>query len=620
MKKLLSIIFILFSSYGFSQQNNPPISVCDGSIQVALDLDGIAILDAKNLDNGSYDIEGEVIYFKVLRVNDSLQYDGGCIDLNGDDDPNSDEVDVWFDDNVGFCFEDSIKTTPTILRVFDKDPGNGPVNPDRMKDNGDLVNHYSDCIVDISVYYIKTPIVACKKYKQIAINAEGIGKINAINFDAGSFCMDKKPVYFKVLRVNDSSQFDNGCAELNGDDNPSSNQFNVWFDDIVYYCCEDVNKKVLTNLRVFNKDPGDGPIDPSRMEKDGDLYKTFSDCQTIVTVKNKIPPVIECKDVEINCNESIDPNINQKLYPTIFSVCDYTLDFSDIQVGGTCSDITRLYTVKSDGFSVSCTQVISFLNTNDSCFDNIAPIPILVDEATIVMNSGYSDVMAKSLDKGRCPIGSLASFDDITPRIGLFFTYSEYIPRFWDNPSNWAKQYSEYGKYFFDPNTGNISTEDKYLKGKADAWIPAERTSKRKFLCSNLSGNNLNLKVYVWDKFAYNTDKDYNNFNFGVVKVKFTHCSGGFSYSKEVNNEIHLFQNKPNPFAERTIISFELPQKTEYNLSIFNINGQLVYKSNGIGKKGKNDIEIDSKSLRSGIYFYKLDTNLFSAIKKMIKL
>ena len=261
-----------------------------------------------------------------------------------------------------------------------------------------------------------------------------------------------------------------------------------------------------------------------------------------------------------------------------------------------------------------------FSQQNSSLFDNIAPIPILVDNATIVMNNGFTDIEAKTFDKGDCGLGCISSNDNLTPKAGLLFTYTEYIPRLWDNPLQWSQQYSQYKKYFFDPNTGNISTEDKYLNGKADAWLPAEHTSKRRFLCSNLPGINFNLKVYVWDQFAYNTDEDYNNFDFGVVRAKFKYCSGGFSSSKEVDNKIHLFQNRPNPFTERTIISFELPQKIEYNLSIFDINGQLVYKSNGIGKKGKNDIEIDDKSLHSGMYLYKLDTNIFSSIKKMIKL
>jgi hypothetical protein len=80
-----------------------------------------------------------------------------------------------------------------------------------------------------------------------------------------------------------------------------------------------------------------------------------------------------------------------------------------------------------------------------------------------------------------------------------------------------------------------------------------------------------------------------------------------------------LQQNYPNPFNPTTTISFLLPKESKINLSVYDINGQLVSRIfDGNMNAGKHSITWSGNNLSSGVYFYKLTTNGFSDTKKML--
>jgi hypothetical protein len=83
-----------------------------------------------------------------------------------------------------------------------------------------------------------------------------------------------------------------------------------------------------------------------------------------------------------------------------------------------------------------------------------------------------------------------------------------------------------------------------------------------------------------------------------------------------------LEQNYPNPFNPTTNITYQLFQEANVKLKVFDIVGReittLVDRSQSAGTY---TVEFDvSKfsNLTSGIYFYKLDTERYSEVKKMI--
>ncbi len=80
-----------------------------------------------------------------------------------------------------------------------------------------------------------------------------------------------------------------------------------------------------------------------------------------------------------------------------------------------------------------------------------------------------------------------------------------------------------------------------------------------------------------------------------------------------------LYQNYPNPFNPSTTIKFDIPKSTYAKLIIYDILGREVMKL--IDEKidaGSYDITWDGSGFASGTYIYKLVTNDFTDIKKMI--
>jgi hypothetical protein len=80
-----------------------------------------------------------------------------------------------------------------------------------------------------------------------------------------------------------------------------------------------------------------------------------------------------------------------------------------------------------------------------------------------------------------------------------------------------------------------------------------------------------------------------------------------------------LYQNYPNPFNPKTTIKFDVPKSTYVKLIIYDILGREVMKL--IDEKieaGSYNITWDGSGFASGTYIYKLVTNDFTDIKKMI--
>ena len=87
--------------------------------------------------------------------------------------------------------------------------------------------------------------------------------------------------------------------------------------------------------------------------------------------------------------------------------------------------------------------------------------------------------------------------------------------------------------------------------------------------------------------------------------------------------ELRLIGNFPNPFNPKTKIVFETLKETEVGLSIYNIYGQSVWKTNlGLLEKGLHAVSwagenAQNKTPTSGIYFYRVIVGDKHLISKM---
>lgn len=97
-----------------------------------------------------------------------------------------------------------------------------------------------------------------------------------------------------------------------------------------------------------------------------------------------------------------------------------------------------------------------------------------------------------------------------------------------------------------------------------------------------------------------------------------SHIISAAEKTKETVLNFELWQNYPNPFNALTTIIFSMAQPSQVKIVIYNLAGQevsvLVDEAMAMGE---HKIIWDGKSLPSGTYFYRLESNGFVQIKKM---
>ncbi len=124
-------------------------------------------------------------------------------------------------------------------------------------------------------------------------------------------------------------------------------------------------------------------------------------------------------------------------------------------------------------------------------------------------------------------------------------------------------------------------------------------------------------------------DKRIANFYLQEFKARYLEAGGTDTISiltsivqKEDSNspvKFYLYQNYPNPFNPVTTIKFEVPKSQKIELKIYDILGREIKTLyNDFAPAGIITVNFNASTLASGVYFYKLATNDFTSIKKMI--
>ena len=106
------------------------------------------------------------------------------------------------------------------------------------------------------------------------------------------------------------------------------------------------------------------------------------------------------------------------------------------------------------------------------------------------------------------------------------------------------------------------------------------------------------------------------------VEVSRDSVIGIKNISSEIPGEYSLQQNYPNPFNPSTTIRFNIPNTSNVTLKIYNINGQEIATlvNNEVVSAGVKEVDFNAVNLSSGIYFYTIKANDFTATKKMVLL
>lgn len=108
----------------------------------------------------------------------------------------------------------------------------------------------------------------------------------------------------------------------------------------------------------------------------------------------------------------------------------------------------------------------------------------------------------------------------------------------------------------------------------------------------------------------------------GVIYGDTTTVIGINNYSSEIPASTELYQNYPNPFNPVTKIKFDIRNKSNVKLTVYNVSGsEIETLVNEDLSAGSYDVIWNGINYPSGIYFYKLSASgNLTIVKKMILL
>ena len=120
-------------------------------------------------------------------------------------------------------------------------------------------------------------------------------------------------------------------------------------------------------------------------------------------------------------------------------------------------------------------------------------------------------------------------------------------------------------------------------------------------------------RTYEWRVYAYNAggNSGYSN----VVSSLITGITGNGS----LPDKYALYNNYPNPFNPSTKIKFDIPKSGIVKLTIYDILGRQVSTLvNNELTAGRYEMEWNAGSYSSGIYFYRIEADGFTEVKRMM--
>ena len=126
------------------------------------------------------------------------------------------------------------------------------------------------------------------------------------------------------------------------------------------------------------------------------------------------------------------------------------------------------------------------------------------------------------------------------------------------------------------------------------------------------------VQSYWWKVAGINTYGQGNCSPLWKFSIGFTHVqqSGNTTPAK-----FNLYNNYPNPFNPTTKIKFDVAKTSIVKITIYDIAGKEIKSLvNNNFMPGTYEITFDASMLSSGVYFCKMNTDVYSGIKKLVLL
>jgi|GEM_PF-1215914 len=202
---------------------------------------------------------------------------------------------------------------------------------------------------------------------------------------------------------------------------------------------------------------------------------------------------------------------------------------------------------------------------------------------------------------------------------------------------------------FYDNSTGYIAGSTPFngaimkTTDSGNFWKVILRTENPFFKVACPAVSKVYVSSYTYNRVYYSTNA---GFSWSIQYVggdgslmamwfvnEFTgHCTNNSSIYKTTNGGVwitqissaipenfELYQNYPNPFNPTTRIKFSVPQKEFVNITIYDISGKIIRTLvNQTLTEGIYETKFDAENFSTGIFFCKMTSRKYTAIKKMI--
>jgi aminopeptidase N len=130
--------------------------------------------------------------------------------------------------------------------------------------------------------------------------------------------------------------------------------------------------------------------------------------------------------------------------------------------------------------------------------------------------------------------------------------------------------------------------------------------------------NNVNNQLFSFNFNRQPTAVVFDPSNMIVLKTA-TLSVGVNENEGKVPEQYKLYQNEPNPFNPVTSINYDILKNTHVKMVVYDLLGKEVKTLvNENQNAGKYTISFNGMNLPSGVYLYRLETDNFTSVKKML--
>lgn len=233
-----------------------------------------------------------------------------------------------------------------------------------------------------------------------------------------------------------------------------------------------------------------------------------------------------------------------------------------------------------------------------------------------IMKTNYTGTTEQLASVCRPSLGVYRNSESLIHDAALFITYNYVVPQNINNEN------------FTNVKVAKYSPAERQFIGHIDIKLPGQQLDYKYPNLSEYSVGKISMGVLV--------DSMPGSFVNGGQKSLATYQFVSFDQSKYwlwnpvtnvetigiVAESYSLSQNFPNPFNPETKIKFTVPDNNaNIKLSVYDISGKVIATLvDGYYNKGEYSVNFNAMNLSAGTYFYKLTSDNFSEIKKMVLL